>query len=225
MAAGLFTLGMMTHQLPVRARPGKSLLPADWKAFFRIGSGIVAVNQLNKAMDWHPSTWQGALEAVTVINPLALGISNKSVAQMVVMAPLVTGVVQAATFLNEKVTEPLKEKLHIPTPITRLALSLGFAGIGIMVYPQIFKVVAHSGLLGRGIREEVLAGGAAAVAGSAMVTCARGCSPGSVVCLSETAEMMGGMANWFKSHFGHGTSGNSNNSVSPSLAAGVSVYA
>ncbi len=194
----LFTLGMLTHQLPARVRPGKSWLPSDWKTYFRIGLGIVIVQKINQAMDWKPPAWLGALEAVTVINPLALGVSKKSMAQYVVMAPLVTGVVQLASLINKKLAPMLELDWAVPSWVTQLGISIGMGALGVIAYPRIFKAIASKGLLGKVIQSEALKGGALAT-GTAMVTCARGCSPGSIICLSETAEMLGGMGSWFSS--------------------------
>jgi hypothetical protein len=196
----LFMLGMLTHQLPVRARPGKSLLPADWKAFFRIGTGIVAVNRLNSGLNWQPPPWLGALEAVTVINPLALGFSGKSLRQYAVMAPLVAATVQVASTLNNRLAKPLHDQFNMPRLITRLAISLGFAGMGIKLYPKVFHAVAKTGLLGQEMKQQA-AKGLSVLAGSSFITCARGCSPGSIICLSETAELMGGLTHWLKTQF------------------------
>jgi hypothetical protein len=174
-AAGLFTAGMLTHQLPARAVPGvKRLLPTDPKVWARVILGILAVNKLNKALDWQPPPWLGGVEAVAVITPLAMKFNKASLKQAALLAPLVGAVVQAASWLNSKASEPLHEKFSIPPFVTRMTIALGMALAGLKA----------SKLLGIG--------------GAMAMTCARGCTPGSIVCLSELGEMVSGMKTWLQ---------------------------
>lgn len=169
-AVGLFTAGMLLHQLPVRTVPGvRFLLPTDWKVWGRVILGIITVNKVNKALDWQPPPWLGGMEAVSVITPLTMRFGPGTLKQLVLMAPVVAVVVQVASALNDWVTDPLKERFQIPRLVTRLGISLGLAAIGLK----------FSKMLGIG--------------GAVAMTCARGCTPGSIVCLSEVGEMISGM--------------------------------
>lgn len=177
-AAGLFTVGMLLHHLPVRTVPGvRFLLPTDWKVWARVILGIITVNKVNKALDWQPPPWLGGIEAVSVITPLTMRFGPGTLKQLVLMAPVVAVVVQAASVLNDWVTDPLKERFHIPRLVTRLGISLGLAAIGLK----------FSKMLGIG--------------GAVAMTCARGCTPGSIVCLSEVGEMFSGMKSGMKRWF------------------------
>ncbi|MDX2084577.1 MAG: hypothetical protein SFZ03_04230 [Candidatus Melainabacteria bacterium] len=197
-AALLVLTGMLTHQLPAIApKVGKTWMPVDWKPYARIGLGIAAVHELNQALGWKPPPWLGALEAVGVINPLALGLSVGTVAQGVVMAPLVAGTVQ----LSQKLCQALDHRLegrNVPPWVPRLGVSLGLSAVGMAVYPKLFG--AFKKMLPEVIQAEINRGRAAA--GVVMATCPRGCSPGSIVCLSEMAEIFGGMLSWLREHLG-----------------------
>jgi hypothetical protein len=159
--------------------------------------GIVVTNKINHAFEWSPPPWLGALESVTIINPLALGVSKFGMAQYAVMAPLVSATVQLASTINRRLADPLQQQFGITPLITRLGVSLGLASVGIKVYPKVFKTIANTGIFGEIIQQKV-AKGAGVIAGSSMLICARGCSPGSIICLSETAELLGGLFHWLK---------------------------
>lgn len=189
-AAGLFALGMLTHQLPSRAQAGRWLLPTDWKVFFRIAMGIFAVNRLNKGLNWQPSPMANAVETVAVINPLALGFSKLSLGQFAVMAPLIAGMVGVMTTINQKYGDTIQEKLHIPPLVTRLAMSVGFGVLGYKLFPKI---------LNRIFKNVATAGAATATGAAFVTTCARGCSP-SLICMSEVAELGGSLMNWLRGH-------------------------
>lgn len=202
-AAGLFGVGMLLHQLPARLpKDGlKTLLPSDWKVWARVLLGISAVHKLNNALDLELPPWLGALEAVAIINPLAVGFTLNNLKQTAVMAPLVAGVVQGASSLTDKISKPIDENMNVPPIFTRLLLSIGI-GIGaVLTYPRIYKSIASTGIIGKELKEKAAQGGSA-FASATFATCARGCSPGSFICLSEMADMVGGFSTWFKSHLG-----------------------
>jgi len=210
--AGYVGAGFLLHKLPPRLpKDGmKTMLPADWKVWAKVGLGIAAVQKLNQTIGWKPPPWLGALEAVSIINPIAVGISKHNLIQMGVMAPVVALVVQAASTLQKKIAPPLQEKYGTPPVLTRLGLSL-VLGIGSLVaYPFIYRRIATSGLLGKALKEKALESGSA-FASAAFATCARGCSPGSFICLGEVADVVGSFGSWDKSK------SNSDNSQ-PSLA-------
>ena len=70
-----------------------------------------------------------------------------------------------------------------------------------LVYPRFYKMVATSGVLGQTMKKEA-AQTPSALASATFSTCARGCSVGSFVCLSELADIVGSFGNWF--HSGQG---------------------
>lgn len=174
-AAGLYATGLLLHELPARSVPGRRwLLPTDPKVWGRVFLGIGAIHQINKAFDWQPPPWLAGLEAVAIITPLAMRFKAGTLKQVALLAPVVAGVVQLASELNKRITGPLQEHTSIPPVVTRLAIATALALGGMKV----------SKLLGMG--------------GAAAMTCARGCTPGSLVCLSEVGEMASGMKSWFQ---------------------------
>jgi hypothetical protein len=199
-ALGFFATGLLLHRLPVRAEPGvRSLLPTDWKVWGRVILGILSVQKVNQAFAWQPPPWLGALEAVALINPVTMGFSRKSLAQMLLMAPVVATVVQGASMLSRALSVPLKERCDIPESLTRLVISIPMAWVGIKIYPRVFKSVARSGILGKDLQEQAKSSGQALMGSAMMATCARGCTPGSLICMSEMGEIFGGVGNWFQS--------------------------
>ncbi|MEB3286581.1 MAG: hypothetical protein VKJ04_03655 [Vampirovibrionales bacterium] len=212
--AGLLGVGLLLHQLPSRvpADGFKTILPADWKVWARVILGIAAVQKLNRTLDWKPPPWLGALEAISIINPVAAGFSVANALQTIIMAPIVAGVVQGAHTLHNKIAEPIEQNYGVAPVFTRLGVSL-LLGVGaILAYPKAFKVIVESrgykALVNRipsaKLKERILEASATSVAASAsggamFATCARGCSPGSFICLSEMADIVGSFTTWFNS--------------------------
>ena len=81
------------------------------------------------------------------------------------------GIHGGSIWLNKALTPKLEERWNIPPLATQLAISSGMILGGALVSHKLLKS------LGLGA--------------AALTTCARGCSPGSIVCLSETGEMLG----------------------------------
>jgi|GEM_PF-3072532 len=207
--------GFLLHKLPARLpKDGlKTMLPADWKVWAKVGLGIAAVQKLNQTISWKPPPWLGALEAVSIINPIAVGISKNNLIQMGVMAPVVAIVVQAASSLQKKIAPSLQDKYGTPPVLTRLGLSL-VLGIGSLVaYPFIYRRIASSGMLGKELKDQALESGSA-FASAAFASCARGCSPGSFICLGEVADVVGSFGSWDKSKNNAQNDSSSTSSVS-----------
>jgi hypothetical protein len=188
---GLITGALLLHRLP--GRNTFSLISSDWKDWARIVMGVLAVGSLNKALDWKPPTWLAALETVGVIAPLALGFKADGLKQLLVMAPLVAGVVTGAAKLHEAVDKKLEQEYKIPPLVTRLAISVGMAILGLKLYPVILKQVAKTGFLGQEIQKNANK----AAVGIGTIVCSRGCCT-SAICLSEIGEMAGAFVQWIK---------------------------
>lgn len=199
MAAGLFGTGMLLHRLPQRMPLDgwKTILPADWKVWARVFLGLGAVQKTNQALDWHLPPWLSALETIAVVNPLAAGFSVNNLKQTAIMAPLVMAVVQGAHVVSQKAEKPARENFGIPTLATQLGLT-SLTGLGAMlIYPPIYKAIAKSGVLGKDLKQKA-AESASAFATATFASCARGCSPGSFICLSELADVGGSLGLWLK---------------------------
>jgi len=198
--AGYMGAGFLLHKLPPRLpKDGlKTMLPADWKVWAKVLLGIAAVQKLNQTISWKPAPWLGALEAVSIINPIAVGISKNNLIQMGVMAPVVAVVVQAASSLQKKIAPPLEEKYGTPPVLTRLGISLALGVGSLIAYPFIYRRIAGSGILGKELKDQALESGSS-FASAAFATCARGCSPGSFICLGEVADVVGSFGSWDKS--------------------------
>jgi hypothetical protein len=192
--AGLMSVALLLHQLPPRLPKDdfKTVLPADWKVWARVILGIAAVQKINQAFDWKPKPWLGALEAVAVINPLAVGFSRNNFRQMMVMAPLVAGLVQGTSYLQQKISGPAQDKANIPPVLTRLGLSLGLGIASFLGYSAIYRRIASTGIIGKELKDKAIEGGSA-FASATFATCARGCTPGSFICLGEMADIVGSL--------------------------------
>ena len=203
-AAGLVGLAAVSHKssLPVRV-PGdgfKTILPVDWKVWARVLMGISAVHQVNQAFEWKLPPWLGALETLVVVNPLAAGFQVGATLQTVVMAPLVMGVVQGVSAISNRVEAPLKQDWNIPPIVTQVGLTT-LGGVGaFFIYPLFYKMVAQTGIIGKELKQQAEKS-ASAFATATFSTCARGCSPGSFICLGELADIGGSMGLWLKNKF------------------------
>ena len=85
--------------------------------------------------------------------------------------------------------------------VTQLLVATGFGALGIGLYPKIMKSiaakVAKTNWMPEKAKSELTALSSAGVA----LSCPRNCSPGSVICLSEVGELLGGFGNWIQTRF------------------------
>ena len=199
-AVGLFGVGMLLHRLPTRVPQDgfKTILPTDWKVWARVLLGIDIVHKINQAFDLKLPPWLGALQAVAVINPLAVGFSKKGLLQTAVMAPVVALVVQGASWLHQKIAKPVQEQCQMSPIMSQIGVTLGLGVISMLAYPKLYKLIASTGIIGKELKEEAM-GNASAFASTTFATCARACSPGSFICLSELADIVGSFGHWFRS--------------------------
>jgi hypothetical protein len=173
----------------------KTLLPSDWKVWTRVILGIAALQKINQVLGWKPPPWLGALEAIAIVNPLATGIRAENLVQMGLMAPIVAAVVEGASVLQKKIAPPLQKRYDTPPVIVRLGVSLILGVASLVLYPVLYGRIARSGILGKDLKEKAMESGSA-FASAAFATCARGCSPGSFICLGELADVVGSFGNW-----------------------------
>jgi hypothetical protein len=200
LALGLFGLGLATHQIP---KPGqiKSWLPkAEQKAiqfptylistnpveWARIGLGVMAVNQANKAMDVHPPGWLSAVENVAVMTPMMGG----KLIDFFLVTPLVMATVSLNNAISEKIfhhgkdpvaTSQTAEDNRLPHAhthgdhpvaegIARMALSVGMAVGSVFAFPFVKRQAAREMMaLGNLLSKESGVGKALFQEGRAMV--------------------------------------------------------
>jgi hypothetical protein len=112
---------------------------------------------------------------------------------------MVAGIVQAASFLHQSVSKELKEEYGVPSLISRLAISVGMVILGVKLFPKIHKPLMQSAFFQKLFPKSNFSKTGSVLA-STMTTCARGCTPGGIICLSEVGELLGGMGSWFKAH-------------------------
>lgn len=178
---------VLLNRLPARTMAGvqRTLVPVDWKAWAKIILGIMATNAGNRAFNFAPPPWLNGIEAVAVITAITQGVNRTAFKQFALIAPLVALVVQGAVFLNQKFDQSLKERFNVPPLATQLAISTTSIVLGAFASHRLLKSV-----------------GLGATGALAASTCARGCSPGSMICLSEAGEMLGALKNWFHQRWG-----------------------
>ncbi|MGE0200088.1 MAG: hypothetical protein AB7P76_03875 [Candidatus Melainabacteria bacterium] len=199
-AAGLLAGGVLLRRLP--ARPGTfRVFSADWKDWARVVLGVGAVAHVNKALDWKPSPAVGALETVSVLTPLSMGLNRRMWPQLAVMAGLVPGLVSFTSRVSNWIDKRLNDQPGWVSLLPKLGVAAGAMGLGLTVYPRLFSQLARWGVLGQAARTEAARGGKVLLGAGAAV-CARGCCP-AAFCLSELGEMLGGMLSWLKGHTGH----------------------
>lgn len=213
--AGLaYGAGVLLRSLPTYTRPGKHWVPSDWKMFARPILGVYAVAQLNKALGWQPPPWLQGIETMSAITPLMSGVSRYGVGQWLTHAPLIGGLVQAAHLLNQSVSPKLKDEFGVPVLVTRLITSALITALGYWAIPPITKHLLKMPLPKRWFPPPKEGSVGATLAG-AMTTCARGCTPGGLICMSELSELIGSMGLW--------AHGQNNNNPSPSRNAPAQV--
>ncbi len=198
--AGLIMMALLLRKMP---RPHVSefrMFSSNWRDWARITLGVMAVGKLNKVFDWKPAPWMGALETALVITPLALG--PQGIRQLVVVAPLVMGTVEATNQLNKRLGESLENRYHIPKALTRLVISLAMAIGGIKLYPTLFKHATQWGLLGKkaqiALKNATRHGSEQLMAGASVILCPRACCS-SLVCMTDIGELIGSLG-WFQSY-------------------------
>jgi hypothetical protein len=189
-SASLFLVGLMLQgaDRPATFIPGfKTLIPVDWKVYARIGLGILSVNQFNQALNWQPPAWLRGIQAVGTITPMMQKFSMNTLAQVALLSPLVAGEIKLINWLNNHTGPALEEKAKVPKIVTSMGWMLAFTVAGFVIYPKFWAFLVEQKFLNPNAQTELLA-----AAGMATI-CPRGCSPGSVICLSEAAEFLGGL--------------------------------
>ncbi len=179
-------LGALTHRLPVRNVSWHKALPTDWKTYTRIGLGLVGVQQVNQALQWHPPGWLAALQTMAVVVPLSVGLKKLHLPTLAISGLLVAGLVQGSQWLKSSIQQKL-----IDNDAPQWA---PWVGIGIMLatLPLAWKVVPW---ITTGLLRKVGKMPAAAIGGvAAGNVCLRQCTPGGVICLSELTEALTGVA-------------------------------
>jgi cytochrome c553 len=193
LAAAFLANALLLRRIPAHTSSFK-WLSSDWKDWAKIGLGVAGVNQFNKAINWHPPAWLGALETVALINPIMLG--RKGLPQLPGMAVLVSSMVGATNFLSNRAEPFLEDKLNMPPGLTRFILSVGTTILGLAAYPA----VARSGALGASAKEQAQSNLAAA---SGMTACARCGGAHGLICMTDIGEFFGAIGNWFHSKLGN----------------------
>lgn len=193
-SAGLFTAAILLKRLP--ARPSAyQLIPTDWKQWAKAGLGVAGIARLNEALDWQPPLWLGTLQTVGILTPLLQKLERGLVRQFLILAPLVTGLVQLSHWASEKVEKPLAEKWNIPPLVTKLGFSVLTTLPGMKAFPAVDKAV-EGWFPRRG--EGLSTAQTQATTAATGMTCARGCCA-SAVCLNEIGEYGGAIFNWIQS--------------------------
>jgi len=157
--------------------------------------GVYAVAQVNKAMGWQPVPWLQGVETMTAITPLMSGLSRYGVGQWLVHAPLIGALVQGAHAINQALSKPLKDDYGVPVLVTRLATSAVLMTAGYFAIPPVTRYLLKAPLSKRWFPPPKEASVGATLAG-AMTTCARGCTPGGLLCMSELSELVGSLGQW-----------------------------
>jgi hypothetical protein len=200
----IFT-GLLLHRLPAHAAEKEfALFPKDWKHWARLLLGLGAVNHINKGMNWNPPPWLQAAETVLVLHPITSGITKRSIGQLAFTLPYVVAIVEANILLGkgylwakERFTGQKQDPNQPDTwdsLLFKLASSVAFAAAGVKAYPKLYEEIGKTGILGQANKKHAMD----LSSGVALITCARGCCQGTVVCLTEMGEILGGMTSSFQ---------------------------
>lgn len=170
----------------------KELFPSDWKVWAKLILGILTMGQLNKALNWTPPPWLGALMNVAMMAGLMTGFTKSSLKVIAILGPCMAGLVQGTHFASDKLEKPLQEKYHIPPVVTRLTLSIASMGAGFFALPKVFEWVEL------GVAK--LSSKQAEVSTSAFVPAGCACC-GTPICLNETANYSATAIDSMRKHF------------------------
>lgn len=177
--------------LLARFAPSKAtteLIPSDWKVWAKMGLSVACLGQLNKALNWEPPPWLGAMMNVLLISPLVSG--KNGLRMLPILLPTVAGLVQGTHLLTDKAESTLQKQYGVPPLATRLLMSVLSMGVGFMAIPRLFGLFRNTWLYPRA------EGGKAAMA-TAASTCSRGCCT-SAVCMNEIAEYGSALGGWLQ---------------------------
>jgi hypothetical protein len=136
-----------------RTYPG-GLLSADPLQWGRAGLGIVAVNQLNKALNWQPPGWAKALETVAVLHTVLMGFERKHLPHLLLAGGLSASMIAAGQAIDHQADRwlatsprPEKQKKIIDTGL-KVALAAGMLGATLALYPNAYVALTRDkGLL------------------------------------------------------------------------------
>ncbi len=188
-------LGFITPAiLLARFAPGQSakelqqVIPTDWKIWAKMLLGVASLGELNKALQWTPPPWLGAMMNVLLITPLISGA--KGLRLLPVLLPTVGGLVQGTHIASEKAEKPLEENWNVPPIVTRLLFSAIGMGAGFVALPRLLGALKGTWLMpesqmGMGTTSSVIS------------TCSRGCCS-SAVCLNEIADYGAAFSGWLQ---------------------------
>jgi hypothetical protein len=192
-AAGFFFVARLLGKMPP-AKNTFNYLTSDWKEWTKVALGIASMNQVNDCFGWKPPAWLAAIQTTLFVNPAVSGFTKKMALQTVLMAPLVSAIVAGTNLINDKLTQPIQENLHIPPTITRLAVMVSMMVLGIKAYPQLYRKVAETGMMGQEAKQHA----SKLVLGTEVLVCTR-CGGSHLICMSEIGDYIGSMGNWFRS--------------------------
>lgn len=180
--------------LLARFAPGQSakqmqqLFPSDWKVWAKMGLGVASLGEFNKALNWQPEPWLGAMMNVAIISPLISG--TRGLRMLPVLLPTVAALVQGTHLASEKAEKPLEEKWNVPPIVTRLAFSAISMAAGFVAIPRMLGAFK-----GTWVMPEAQPGMGTTSAVTA--TCSRGCCS-STVCLNEIADYGAAFTGWLQ---------------------------
>jgi hypothetical protein len=193
-ALGSVGVALLLHRLP--ARPSSfSLLSSDWKDWARLGLGVKAVDETNKAGDWTPPPWLLALQTVTVLAPLTHGVLNpKAYKQLPLLALTVPALVEGTHRLSDISKHQLEAHPEVPIPKWMPATLIPLASTiaGIVLLRSVVKTPAYQRFTGDA---EAGHGAGTTIVGTEAIICGR-CGGSHLICMSEIGDMLGSFGAW-----------------------------
>jgi hypothetical protein len=168
-------------------RVAKEWLPSDWKVWAKMGLGIASMSQMNKAFNWTPPPWLGALMNVSLMAGLMTGLTRSSLKVIAILGPCMAALVQGTQYIGDKLEKPLHDNYNIPPWATRLGLSVISMGTGLMAFSPFFKWISPK--MPSVFQEQESAATAAKAnqaKNPAIISTGCGCC-GGPICLNETA--------------------------------------
>jgi hypothetical protein len=184
-ALGFIGLGLLLNRIPAKASAFE-MVSTNIEDWVKMGLGVLAVEQINKATQAKPKPWQHALETVTVLTLIAQGLNPKGWKHFPLLAVTVPLLVQATQAVNKLIETQLdKHNSQVPRWLPRLGVTLASTLGGVYGLRSVMQTSAYRTTTGQ------------QAMGAELLICSR-CGGSHLVCMEEVSDLLGTMAGWFK---------------------------
>jgi hypothetical protein len=208
LAAGLLLKLLDALRKENRTLKGLPLLPAasHWSFWARLPMGVIAVNQLNKGINWVAPAWLNAIETTAVLTLLTAGLNKMALKDFIKIGSFVAISTAVANSVSQWLEKKLKTHFQIDPKLTRGLVTFASLAGGVVLYSKGYEPLIKKVPFLKWLHVDGTNSTGKAAASMLTQTCPRGCTPqlpGSpvVVCLTEMADMLGAKTSGMQSSY------------------------